>query len=64
MGVVERRGADPARVVDLLRFWLFSLSVALIVSMRSWSMLSPCTRNGRPFSTSQAGIEVKSSCSS
>ena len=61
LGVVARGGTEPARVFVPRRF---SLSAAPVALSRIWSMLSPCTRKGRPASASHAGMEVRRSFSS
>ena len=62
LGVVARGGTEPARAFPPLR--RFSLSPAPAALSRICSMLSPCTRKGRPASASHAGMEVRRSFSS
>jgi hypothetical protein len=60
-GVVIRGGTEPARGFAPRRF---SLSAAPVALSRICSMLSPCTRKGRPASASHAVMEVRRSFSS
>ena len=61
LGVVARGGTEPARAFPPRRF---SLSAAPAAPSRNCSMLSPCTRKGRPASASHAGMDVRRSFSS
>jgi len=62
LGVVDRGGTDPAR--PFAPPSRFSLSLAPAALSRVCSMLSPCTRKGRPASASHAGMDVRRSFSS
>jgi hypothetical protein len=59
--VVDRGGTDPG-LGAFLR--LFSWSLALAVSINIRNTLCPWTRNGRPASSSQVGMDMRRSCSS